>query len=70
MGPVRKTINLAFALALTGGGAYMIFNVAMYAQFFWGRMVIAPAVAMVLGLYWLWEDFIKPAIRKEGARSE
>jgi hypothetical protein len=70
MGPVRKTINLAFALALTGGGAYAIFYIFVYADAVKKWMVTAVAMVTGLGLYWLWEDFIKPAIRKEDARSE
>jgi hypothetical protein len=59
-------INLACALALTSGGAYGLFYFFMYANGFKGWMVMAVAMATVLGLYWLWEDFIKPAHQKGG----
>jgi hypothetical protein len=65
MGPVRKMINLACALALTGGGAFGLFYFFMYAHAFEVWMITSLIMVTVLGLYWLWEDFIKPVRRTD-----
>jgi hypothetical protein len=60
MGPVRRTINLICALALTGTGVFFFFYLLLYAPHANARWVllVGAAVAGFLGLYWLWVDFI------------
>jgi hypothetical protein len=67
MGPVRRAINLACALALTG--TYLLFDIVLtvYQQGgFRGRIVMAAVLMTVLGGYWLWVDFIKATPTEEG----
>jgi hypothetical protein len=59
MGPVRRTISLVFALALVGAGLYMLFSIFMYAERLSVAMMGAGVLMALLGVLWLWEDFIK-----------
>jgi hypothetical protein len=58
MGPVRRSINLVAALALTGGSAYALVYLLFFAQGFYIWMPVSAGIGLTLGLYWLWEDFI------------
>jgi hypothetical protein len=51
--PIRRSINLVLALALTVGGAFaLVFSLFHGTGFrFWIPVVF-------VGLYWLWADFI------------
>jgi len=62
MGPVRRTINLICASALTGVGAYFFVDLFLYAPHAKAAIVVAAGAAMAtfLGLHWLWIDFINP----------
>jgi hypothetical protein len=56
------------ALALTGGGAYLLFDIFMYSEGGSGLLRVG-FVAMILagfGGYWLWVDFIDAVPRREG----
>jgi hypothetical protein len=65
MGPVRRSISLVLALVLTatgwGGLAFLLF----YAAIWRGWMLIGATMMGVLGLYWLWADFIDADPRTE-----
>jgi hypothetical protein len=65
MGPVRRTINLVFALALTGGGGFMFFYLFLYAPHAKIGMIAGAGIATFLGLYWLWADYINADPRPE-----
>ena len=54
-GPVRRTINLIFALALIVVGAYWFVDLSLYAFHPEGIIVVAlgAAAATILGLYLL-----------------
>jgi len=58
MGPIRKTLSLIFALALTGGGLYVL-SLLLTAHKYLGRIAMAGSLMLALGAYWLWTDFIK-----------
>lgn len=71
MAIIRTAFCLLFALALTGGGLYLIIRVFIVetypdrtelADYVWAAAT-AGAMMMVLGLYWLWIDFIRPGVR-------
>jgi hypothetical protein len=68
MGAIRQTLNLACALALTGTGIYFFIQLFPAADHF-NRMQIwllaAAGTASMLGMFWLWEDFIKPIIPRK-----
>jgi hypothetical protein len=64
MGPIRRTISLISALALTGiSGAALVYLI-FFAPGFWYWMPVAAGVGAFFGLYWLWEDFISPDRRR------
>ena len=63
MGPVRRTINLIYALALTGAGAFFFVYLLLYAPH--ASMIAGAGMATFLGLYWLWADFINADPRPE-----
>jgi hypothetical protein len=65
MGPVRRTINLICALALTGAGAFFFIYLLSYAPHAKLGMIAGAGVATFLGLYWLWADFINADPRPE-----
>jgi hypothetical protein len=69
MGAIRQTLNLTCALALTGAGIYFCIQLFPAADhFYFNRMQIwllaASATASMLGMFWLWEDFINPIIQR------
>jgi hypothetical protein len=64
MGPLRRTINLICALSLTGAGLYVL-SLLLTAERFQGRVAMAGAMMLSLGLYWLWADFINADPRPE-----
>jgi hypothetical protein len=72
MGPVRRTVNLVCAVALTGVGAYWLFDIIFHMIFEDGTIisgerrtfnitVLAAAMMTILGVYWLWVDFLRPS---------
>jgi hypothetical protein len=46
------------ALALVGGGAYLTFHLLFLSAGWRGWMVMASALMLTIGAYWLYEDFI------------
>ena len=58
MGPIRRTINLILALALTTAGAGGLIYLLFYAPGWKGWMLASTSLMGSLGLYWLWADFI------------
>jgi TPR repeat protein len=72
MGPVRRTINLICALALTGAGAYFFIDLLLYhppghGAKLYGVVLATAGTAAFLGLYWLWVDFINADPRPEAS---
>jgi hypothetical protein len=67
MGPIRKAVSLVFALALTGGGLYVL-RLLFTAEKFFGHSAMVGSLMLALGLYWLWTDFVGPlfGIKGEG----
>jgi hypothetical protein len=65
MGPVRRTINFLFALALTVAGFGGLIYLVLFADGWRGFMPIGAGFIGFLGAYWLWADFIKPDERPE-----
>jgi hypothetical protein len=65
MGPVRRTINLICALALTGAGVFFFFYLLLYAAHARWGMIAGAGMATFLGAYWLWVDFINADPRPE-----
>jgi len=73
MGLIRKVFCLLFALALTGGGLYLLIRFVIaemhpvdedYANYIW-MMGTTGAMMVFLGVYWLWTDFVKPSAKPE-----
>jgi hypothetical protein len=60
MSPVRRTISLVGALALTGAGLYLAVLLLFFTDGFAVLMLLGACAMLGLGLYWLWEDFIRP----------
>ena len=58
-------MNLICALTLTLVGVAAILYMFLFAHGFRGMFVIAAGMAIALGGYWLWEDFIKPDSKAE-----
>jgi hypothetical protein len=72
MGPVRRTVNLVCAVALTGVGGYWLFDIIFHMIFEDGTIasgesrafnitVLAAAMMTILGAYWMWVDFLSPS---------
>jgi hypothetical protein len=73
MGPIRRALCLVFALALTGGGLYLLIRFMIvekyldseeYANYVWMTGTTGAMMAL-LGVYWLWTDFIRPIVKPE-----
>jgi CHASE2 domain-containing sensor protein len=56
---LRRSINLALALALTGAGAFSLCYLLFFSYGWKGWMIMGSALVLLLGLGWLWEDYIK-----------
>ena len=66
MGPVRRTINLICALALTvASAAWLAYPLLSGERFVLGWRPGAAAILLFVGLYWLWADFINADPRPE-----
>ena len=70
MGPVRRTINFVIALALAAGGnGALVYHLLFSERALAGRWGAFPLLVFVtigfIGLYWLWDDFIKPESRSK-----
>ncbi len=68
MGSIRRTINLTCALALTGAGVYLLFDIVVTVSQgggFRGLLVMAAVLMTVVGAYWLWVDFVKATPSEE-----
>jgi hypothetical protein len=64
MGPIRRTINLVCALGFTGAGLYLLSLPILDGHVSRGLLVWG-GVAVALGAYWLWADFINADPRPE-----
>jgi hypothetical protein len=58
MGPIRRTINFALAIALSAVGISSSVFLLFFAGGWKGWMVMASGSVAFVGLYWLWADFI------------
>jgi hypothetical protein len=65
MGPIRRSINLVLALALTGSCAFWFLYIFLYLDRFYIWMPVTAGVGTFVGLYWLWADFINADPRPE-----
>jgi hypothetical protein len=65
MGPVRRTISLICALALTGASAYAFVYLIFYVGHYKFYMPAVAGVLTFVGLYWLYTDFINADPRPE-----
>jgi hypothetical protein len=65
MGPVRRTINLVIALSLSVTSVGSFIYLLLFAAGWRGFMVMGSAMVGLLGLYWLWADFINADPRSE-----
>ena len=65
MGPIRRTINLIAALALTAGSGSALVFLLFYADGFYLWMPTSAGIALFVGVYWLWADFINADPRPE-----
>jgi hypothetical protein len=65
----RRAIRFLLALALFLGGAYTLWLILTYRGLArgWGLLILVPLV-MPLGGYWLWVEFIAPAIGRRKNR--
>jgi hypothetical protein len=61
---VRRVVSFACTAALLFGGLYIIFIEVVYGRYIVGRLVAAAGFMIVLGGFWLFEDFIKPIFRR------
>ena len=59
MSPIRRTISLMFALALTVVGLVALVYLLFFALAWKGWMVMAAGFVAALGGMWFWEDFPK-----------
>jgi hypothetical protein len=70
MGPIRRTVGLIGALAMTGLCTYTLVYLLFFAKSF--PIIVLPMVAVgtFIGLYWLWADYINADPKPEsGAQS-
>jgi hypothetical protein len=65
MGPVRRSINLGVALALTAGSIFSFIYLLFFAAGYSGKIIMAAGVLAFVGLYWLWADYINADPRPE-----
>jgi hypothetical protein len=65
MGPIRRVINLVFALALTILSASTFVWIVFFASSFKLWVPVSAGVFAFVGLYWLWADFINADPRPE-----
>jgi hypothetical protein len=62
---MRRLISFVFAAALAISGAAAFVWLLLYTERVRGLFLIGAAMAAVVGIYWLWEDF-RPTKRKLG----
>ena len=64
MSPVRRTISLLFASALTIAGG--VLSVMMLTADRWrGHLVLGAALMLGVGLFWLWSDLFNSDSKPE-----
>jgi hypothetical protein len=51
-------------VALFGGGVYLLFAFLTSGGTLRGWMIMGAALMLALGGYWLWVDYIAPAVGK------
>jgi hypothetical protein len=59
LSPLRRAINLVIALTLTGAGGASLSYLLFFADGWKGWMLMASSLVLIVGLAWLWEDYIK-----------
>jgi hypothetical protein len=62
---VRKLLSFAVAAALFGGGIYLLVMHVLWADILYGKVLIVAGALIGLGGWWLWVDFIGPALGKK-----
>ncbi len=55
---MRRLISFIFATSLAIGGAAALVWMLFFADRARGLFLIGAAVIMVIGAFWLWEDFL------------
>jgi hypothetical protein len=55
---VRRVISLFLALALTGTSGFAFVYLLFFAKGFKVWMPVTAGMLLLVGLYWLWADFI------------
>src|SRR5262249_19937396 len=64
MTPIRRIILFIMAALMIAGGGYVIVMQLFYAPFIYLRVVGGAGTLLALGAYLLWEDFIRPLIKR------
>jgi hypothetical protein len=59
---VRKLLSFAVAVALFGGGIYLLVVHVLLADILYGKVFIVAGALIGFGGWWLWADFIGPAL--------
>ena len=57
---IRKTIGLLMALGLVGASGYVLYLQAFYSRVIEGQYLFAAGTFGIVGLVWLWVDYIGP----------
>ena len=62
---MRRAISFVVASMLLFGSTYALWFLLTQADRFRGWMVMMAALTLIVGGYWLWEDYINPARGKD-----
>ena len=57
---MRRLISFVLAIALLGGGLYLLFLQLFVAGIIMGHFMEAGGFIAAIGAGWLWDDFIEP----------
>jgi hypothetical protein len=63
IGIIRRIILFMMAALMVAGGGYLIFVQLFVAPFIYLRVLGVAGTLLALGLYLLWDDFIRPLIK-------
>jgi len=62
---LRKTVSFIVASAITIAGAWLLFQQLFRSPILKGWIVMGSCMALVIGVIWLWTDFVAPMLRKQ-----
>jgi hypothetical protein len=59
---MRKLLSFAVATAICIGGLWLFIEQAFWSNIVYGKWLLAAGFMIAVGGYWLWVDFLAPAL--------